>query len=100
MCVLQTFSFIYLVLHFETFSFFNLVFDFFIDEKVHSGEEEEGDDPCAEQPGPVSVVHDVGGVQSWERLIWVKFLIKQDTKDDKETTHSTKRKLISFIQLA
>ena len=35
-----------------------------VDEKVDGGEEDEGNDPGAEQPGPVGVVLDVGRVQS------------------------------------
>ena len=40
-----------------------------VDEKVDRGEEDEGDDPSAEQPGPVGVVHDVDRVQSVDRLV-------------------------------
>ena len=98
LCVLQTFSFIYLVLHFETFSFFNLVLYFFVDEEVHGGEEEEGDDPCADKPGPVDVVHDVGGIQSWERLIWMKLLMKHIKIPLERTPHNPKTKLVSSNQ--
>ena len=45
------------------------VLESFVDEKVDRGEEDEGDDPSAEQPGPVGVVHDVGRVQSGDRLV-------------------------------
>ena len=54
MCVLETFSFLNLVQR--------GVLDLLVNKKVHGGEEEEGDDPCAEQPGPVGVIHDVGGI--------------------------------------
>ena len=40
-----------------------------VDEKVDRGEEDERDDPSAEQPGPVGVVHDVERVQSRDRLV-------------------------------
>ena len=40
-----------------------------VDEEVDRGEEDEGDDPSAEQPGPVGVVHDVERVQSGDRLV-------------------------------
>ena len=45
-----------------------------VDEEVDRGEEDEGYDPSAEQPGPVGVVHDVERVQSGERLVWLEQL--------------------------
>ena len=38
------------------------ILQFLFYEKVDNGEEDEGDDPCEEQPGPVDIVHDIEGI--------------------------------------